>query len=61
MKYEPKVKKLMLKKETLRDLTAQNGEAVMGGMKKTLYCTLAPTACRFFTCRCHGNTKKCVP
>ncbi len=59
MKHEPKVRKLVLKKETLRDLTAQNAGAVTGGMKKTLHCTLAPTACRFFTCRCHGNTKKC--
>ncbi len=59
MKKENKVKKLVLKKETLRDLTAQNAGAVMGGMKKTLNCTLAPTACRFFTCRCHAHTKKC--
>ncbi len=59
MKNENKVKKLVLRKETLRDLTAQNAEAVMGGMKKTLYCTRGPTACLFFTCKCPGHSKKC--
>ncbi len=33
MKNEPKVKKLVLRKETLRDLSAQNAGQVKGGAK----------------------------
>ncbi len=48
MKNEPKVKKLVLRKETLRDLTAQNTGEVKGGSaacSRTCYCT--------YTCKCH--------
>ncbi len=60
MKSESKVKKLVLRKETLRDLTAGNATEVKGG-------ATGGNACSFFcsascpTCRCHGKTynKKC--
>ncbi len=58
MKTEPRVKKLMLRKETLRDLTAQNAGQVKGGEKRSFFCTKWATACLFFTCKCHGNTRK---
>ncbi len=64
MKNETKVKKLMLRKETLRDLTARNAGAIKGGMKKTadFYCTYQLTVCYAYTCKCHGRTynQKCL-
>ncbi len=49
MKNESKVKNLVLRKETLRDLTAQDAGQVKGGSAacsvRTCYCT--------YTCRCH--------
>ena len=58
MKNETKVKKLVLRKETLRDLTAQNAGEVKGGRgagTRTCYCS--------YTCRggaCHNtNGKAC--
>ncbi len=73
MKSENKVKKLVLRKETLRDLTAQNAGQVKGGV------TIPPGACSAWGCYtrgctallcsvgcatggCHGKTynKKCV-
>ncbi len=43
MKTEPKVKKLVLRKETLRDLTAQNAGAVKGGGVTFKGITCTPT------------------
>ena len=37
MKNETKVKKLVLRKETLRDLTAQNAGEVKGGGTQTMH------------------------
>ncbi len=54
MKNEPKVKRLVLRKETLRDLTAANAAEVKGGFagtaacSRTCYCTSYIT-----TCKCH--------
>ncbi len=43
MKNEPKVKKLVLRKETLRDLTAHNAGAVKGGGVTFKGITCVPT------------------
>ena len=55
MKTETKIKKLILKKETLRDLTTHHATEVKGG------------ACGLFTgtpprtwLLCHGKTAKCA-
>ncbi len=71
MKNESKVKKLVLRKETLRDLTAQNAGQIKGNNKTNLWATcpyacltgltcLCPTVLAA-SCGCHGNTrnKKC--
>ncbi len=60
MKTEPEVRKLVLRKETLRDLTAQNAVEVKGGAG-THSCAWCTVSCH--TClRCHGKTynKKCL-
>ncbi len=71
MKNEPKVKKLVLRKETLRDLTAQTAGGVKGG-GATRYglgctdptcanqtCLRCPTfyVCTAGTCKGCGQTK----
>ncbi len=64
MKNEPKVKKLVLRKETLRDLTAANAAEVKGGGKATRYgygCTGATCmdVCTVVTCNpCHYTKGK---
>ena len=60
MKTETKVKKLALKKETLRDLTARNAGEVKGGGTQTMYMWCTMTC---YTCTCHAKTynKKCWP
>ncbi len=60
MKNEPKVKKLILKKETLRDLTAHNAGQVKGGSVGG-YCSwtcIQTCGCvsNLGTCKCHGKT-----
>ncbi len=49
MKTEPKMKKLVLKKETLRDLTAQNAGGVKGGKTRTKNC-VSTSLCPSRTC-----------
>ncbi len=66
MKNEPKVKRLVLRKETLRDLTAQNAGAVKGGAitKKGPTCPGYTVPCTYelYSCKCHGRTynQKCL-
>ncbi len=56
MKNETKVKKLVLKKETLRDLTAQNAGGVKGGARThgkkcaTGGCPTGGQTCAGYTC-----------
>ncbi len=59
MKNENKVKKLVLRKETLRDLTAQNTGEVKGGAT-VRFCSVSCHTC--WTCHCKGKTynKKCL-
>ncbi len=50
MKNDPKVKKLVLRKETLRDLTAQNAGEVKGGSRAggcSWWCTVTVKPCDF--------------
>ncbi len=52
MKNETKVKKLVLKKETLRDLTAQNAGEVKGGSRAggcSWWCTYTVKPCHRLT------------
>ncbi len=73
MKSENKVKKLVLRRETLRDLTAQNAGGVKGGGSgkgagcftngSCFYsCAGCSQSCGAVSCGCHGHTynKKCV-
>ena len=58
MKTETKVKKLILKKETLQDLTARHAEEIKGGA-----CGLTTGALSWYTCKgkgCNGKTKRCM-
>jgi hypothetical protein len=58
MKEETKVKKLILKKVTLRDLTARHAEEIKGGS-----CSLhTSTGIACPTYKCHGQTwnKRCT-
>jgi hypothetical protein len=56
MKTEPKIKKLTLKKETLRDLTAQNAGEVKGG-QCGLWTSGSPPRTWVL---CPGKTAKCA-
>ena len=67
MKPEPKIKKLTLNKETLRDLTADHAADVKGGGRATRTCTSSLECtlggCPTFMCPtvfCKGKTANCV-
>jgi len=67
MESEPKVKKLILKKETLRDLTAHNAGEIMaggkGGNTKKLTCacgcTVMATGCLMTGVNCYPYSRVC--
>ncbi len=62
MKDEPKLKKLVLKKETLRDLTTANADQVKAGVKGgggNTYPTIC-IDCSYLTCNTHyASCKGC--
>jgi hypothetical protein len=55
MKTEPKVKKLILKKEMLQDLTARHADEIKGGS-----CGLRTWSSMGYTCRNSKTCAKCV-
>jgi hypothetical protein len=53
MKNEPQIKKLVLRRETLRDLTAQNAGEVKGGPQFSV-----GNHCRTYGASCYCTTVK---